>query len=52
LGVSVVREGTTAEGVTHNLRTAVIGPDGKLRTVFTGNDWTTAQLMDAVRHAD
>jgi len=52
LGVSVLREGTTAEGVTHNLRTAVIGPDGRLRTVFTGNDWTPAQLMDAVRQAD
>jgi protein SCO1/2 len=52
LGVSIVREGTNAENVTHNLRTAVIGSDGTLRTVFSGNDWTPAQLLDAVRHAD
>jgi len=47
-----MREGTDAEGVTHNLRTAVIGSDGTLQTVFNGNDWTPAQLMDAVRRAD
>jgi len=52
LGVSVMREGTNAENVTHNLRTAVIGPDGTLRTVFSGNEWTPAQLIDAVRQAD
>jgi protein SCO1/2 len=52
LGVSVIREGTNAENVTHNLRTAVIGSDSTLRTVFTGNEWTPAQLMDAVRRAD
>jgi protein SCO1 len=51
LGVSVVREGTSAESVTHNLRTAVIGSDGTLRTVFTGNDWTVPELTDALRHA-
>jgi protein SCO1 len=51
-GVSVMREGTSAEGVTHNLRTAVIGSDGTLETVLSGNDWTPAQLMDAVRRAD
>jgi protein SCO1/2 len=50
-GVSIIREGTSAEGVTHNLRTAVIGSDGTLQTVFTGNEWTPADLLDAVRHA-
>lgn len=52
LGVSVIREGTNAENVTHNLRTAVIGADGTLRTVFSGTEWTPAQLIDAVRQAD
>lgn len=52
LGVSVIREGTNAENVTHNLRTAVIGSNGTLRTVFSGNEWTPAQLIDAVRQAD
>ena len=28
----------------HSLRTIVIGPDGKVRKVFTGNDWTVDQL--------
>ncbi len=51
-GVSVVREGANAENVTHNLRTAVIGSDGALRTVFNGNEWTAAELIDAVRRAD
>jgi len=30
----------------------VIGSDGTLETVLSGNDWTPAQLMDAVRRAD
>jgi protein SCO1/2 len=30
--------------ITHNLRTAVIAPDGKVTKVFAGNDWTPAQL--------
>jgi protein SCO1/2 len=31
--------------ITHNLRTAVIAPDGKVTKVFAGNDWTPAQLL-------
>ena len=50
-GVSIVREGASAASVTHNLRTAVIGSDGTLQTVFTGNEWTPRELIDAVRRA-
>jgi len=50
-GVSVFREGTEAEGLTHNLRTAVIKPDGTLSTILNGNDWTVTALLDAMRHA-
>lgn len=50
-GVSVLREGTTAEGVTHNLRTIVIGTDGTVQTAFTGSDWTPAELITAVSQA-
>ena len=50
-GVSVFREGTEPEGLTHNLRTAVIKPDGTLATILNGNDWTPATLLDAARHA-
>jgi len=30
---------------THNLRTAVLGPDGRLRRLFRGNEWTPAELV-------
>jgi protein SCO1 len=50
-GVSVVREGTTADSVIHNLRTAIIGPDGTLREILSGNEWTSAELIDAMRRA-
>lgn len=30
---------------THNLRTAVIGRDGKLRRLFRGNDWKADELL-------
>lgn len=50
-GVSVIREGTGPEGLTHNLRTAIIGSDGTLSAVLNGNDWTPADLIDALRRA-
>lgn len=31
--------------ITHNLRTAVIDPDGRLVSVHTGNSWTPADLV-------
>lgn len=30
--------------INHSLRTAVIGPDGKVTKIFAGNDWTPAAL--------
>ncbi len=35
----------------HNLRTAVIGPDGKLVRVIRGNDWKPAELVADLRAA-
>ena len=29
----------------HSLRTAVIGPDGKVKKIFAGNEWTTDDLL-------
>src|SRR5262249_28165007 len=40
-GVSVIREGAAAAGVTHNLRTAIIGSDGTLSAILTDNEWTS-----------
>jgi protein SCO1/2 len=50
-GISVIREGGDLNTITHNLRTAVIGPDGRLISILTGNDWTPAALLDALRRA-
>ena len=50
-GVSVIREGQAAADIVHNLRTAVIDPAGRLATVLGGNDWTPAELAEALRKA-
>jgi protein SCO1/2 len=44
-GVSVGRALNDARDITHNLRTAIIGADGKLVKVYTGNDWSPDQLL-------
>jgi protein SCO1/2 len=42
--------------ITHNLRTAVISPDGKVIKVYAGNEWTPAQLLNdlksTIQHVD
>lgn len=48
-GVNVIRE--TDGTITHNLRTAVIGPDGRVAAVYSGNDWTAGQLVTDLRRA-
>ena len=35
----------------HNLRTAVIDPEGKLHRLYRGNDWTADQLLATLRAA-
>ena len=42
-GVNVIREADKT--ITHNLRTAVIGPDGKVVAVYNGSDWTADQVV-------
>jgi protein SCO1/2 len=37
--------------ITHNLRTVVLDPNGKIFRQFDGNDWTPPQLADALRDA-
>jgi protein SCO1 len=42
-GVNVIR---VSEGdITHSLRTAVIGPDGRMVSAYTGNLWTAEQVL-------
>jgi protein SCO1 len=50
LGVSVIRSPSDSE-IVHNLRTAVVDVDGRLRTVLNGTDWTPADLLTELRHA-
>ena len=46
-GVNVIREkdGT----ITHNLRTAVVAPGGRMVSVVDGNQWTAAQIVSDLR---
>jgi protein SCO1/2 len=44
-GVSVSRALNDARDITHNLRTAIIGADGQLVKVYTGNDWSPDQIL-------
>ena len=48
-GVKVIHEQDRT--ITHNLRTAVIDPNGRVVNVYDGNEWTTAQVLDDLRNA-
>jgi protein SCO1/2 len=48
-GVNVIREAD--QTITHNMRTAVIGPDGRVVSVYEGSDWTAAQILDDMRRS-
>ena len=51
-GVSIMREDQPMQEIMHNLRTAVIGANGRLITVLNGRDWTPEELLSALRAAD
>ena len=44
-GVSVERAEQNPIDITHNLRTAIIDPQGRLVKVHTGNSWTPADIV-------
>jgi protein SCO1 len=48
-GVSVIREADAT--ITHNMRTAVIGPDRRVVSVHEGSDWTATQIAEDLRRA-
>jgi protein SCO1 len=50
-GVSILPGDAGAMDITHNLRTAIVGPDGAVVRLLSGNDWTPAELIDALRRA-
>ncbi|HEY8536897.1 MAG TPA: SCO family protein [Vicinamibacterales bacterium] len=49
LGLDVQRTGDTAADITHNLRTIVIGPDGRIAAKLSGADWDTATVLETLR---
>ena len=48
-GVSVSRALNDPRDITHNLRTVIIGADGRLLKVYTGNEWTPEQVLADLR---
>jgi protein SCO1/2 len=38
-----------ADTITHNLRTAIVDPDGRLVTIYSGTDWTPDALLNDLR---
>jgi protein SCO1/2 len=51
-GVTIARDTSDPKNITHNLRTVIIGPDGKLKKTYTGNEWTPDQILADLRRAD
>ena len=47
-GILVERDPSNEVQITHNLRTAVIGADGRLKIVHTGNRWLPDELVAAL----
>ncbi|HXY39393.1 MAG TPA: SCO family protein [Vicinamibacteria bacterium] len=48
LGLDYVEE---TDSFTHNLRTAVVDPQGRLRALLRGNEWTPLELVGELRRA-
>lgn len=45
IGLMVMRQGSN---ISHNLRTIVLDPAGRISQQFNGNEWTSQQLADAI----
>ncbi|HUF46663.1 MAG TPA: SCO family protein [Vicinamibacterales bacterium] len=51
-GVGVVRQGEAAGGeITHNLRTVLVGADGRVAAIYSGNEWTPGRVLTDLRAA-
>jgi protein SCO1 len=50
-GIYTEKDAGSGANLIHNLRTAVIDPDGRLVTVHSGNDWTPAELVADLKAA-
>jgi protein SCO1/2 len=50
-GISTVDEKDTAQSITHNLRTAIVDPQGRLVKIYSGTEWTVDALLADLRRA-
>jgi protein SCO1/2 len=50
-GVGIVRAPDGSVDITHNLRTTLAGRDGRVRKIYTGNDWTPGAVLADLRVA-
>ncbi len=50
-GVGVIRETDAGQTITHNLRTTLVGADGKVIKFWTGSDWTPSSVLADLRAA-
>ena len=48
-GVGILRDPQQATNITHNLRTTLIGADGRLEKIYSGNDWTPTEVLSDLR---
>ena len=48
-GINVLRDPKEPAQVTHNLRTALIGPDQRVVKIYSGNDWTPGTVLADLR---
>jgi protein SCO1/2 len=51
-GVTIMRGDTPQQEIVHNLRTAVVGRDGRVVKIFNGSDWKAEELLAELRAAD
>jgi len=49
-GVGISRPDAPGD-IAHNLRTTLVGADGRVRKIYTGNEWTTDQVLADLRAA-
>jgi protein SCO1/2 len=50
LGVGIIRAENATE-ISHNLRSSLLGRDGRLQKVYAGNDWTPHEVLADLRAA-
>ena len=48
-GVSTIDEQDAARSITHNLRTAIVDPQGRLVKIYSGSEWTVDAILVDLR---